>query len=155
LFGSVLTTSSLLTLFSECCSSFARATWSLSVSGARYCFPSLGWKLISHVQITFPNNSTLRTTYITLKVGASSIRGGLLILRALSTEKDPQLFLNSLRSSEIARQVPLESRKLKLRGCHALWHPFPGEFAQPSLICSKAVQKTLQETTSFPTGTCH
>lgn len=36
LFGSFLTTSSLLTLFSECFSSFARATCSLSVSGARY-----------------------------------------------------------------------------------------------------------------------
>lgn len=37
LFGSVLATSSLLTLFPECFSSFARATCSLSVSGAKYC----------------------------------------------------------------------------------------------------------------------
>lgn len=43
--GSALATSSLLTLFPECFSSFARATCSLSVSGAQYSnCASLGWE---------------------------------------------------------------------------------------------------------------
>lgn len=44
--GSALATSSLLTLFPECFSSFARATCSLSVSGAQYSnCASLGWQV--------------------------------------------------------------------------------------------------------------
>lgn len=44
--GSALATSSLLTLFPECFSSFARATCSLSVSGAQYSnCASLGWEV--------------------------------------------------------------------------------------------------------------